>query len=185
MTHRVWFWRLRRNPLRRPSYAIEAYAFLAVVLAAVAGAALAGLTVAHGVQQEYAQQRLDRHPVAAVVTQDAPETVGYAATPRAGVRWAAPDGTVRTGVARVTVGAKTGDPTTVWTDDRGALVPEPLPVPAARLQAGVTGVSVALGICAAVLIGCGITAKLVDLRRAEQWATAWAETGPRWENRNA
>lgn len=100
-------------------------------------------------------------------------------------RWTAPDGTVRTGSVKVGTGSARGTRITVWTDDQGALVAEPLPAPAAQIQAGTTGGAIALAICAGALLGCGITAKLLDRRRASQWATEWAEVGPQWDHRNA
>lgn len=189
MKRSIWVWRLRSSPLRRRSYAAEAWACLAVALIAVTGAVLGGATMARHMDDRSAQQRLERHGTQAVLTQDAtdtPDTNSSSSTKVAApARWTAPDGTVRTGDVKAPIGSSRGVWVTVWTDARGTIVAEPLPATTAHVQAGVTGGAIAFAVCAGALLGCGITSKLLDRRRTAQWATEWAEVGPRWDHRDA
>lgn len=183
MKRRTWLWRVRRNPLRRRSYAVEAWAFLVAGLIAVTGAALVGGSVAHDLRGQYAQQRLERHISTAVLTQDAPD--GYGATRvEAPARWTAPDGTSRTGTVKADPELFRGAAITVWTDDRGALVATPLSAPVAQFQADITAASVAFAIFAGFLLGCVITTRFVDRRRCVRWAVDWAAADARWGHRN-
>lgn len=188
MKRSIWVWRLRSSPLRRRSYATEACAYLAVALIAVTGAVLAGATMARHMDDRSAQQRLERHSTQAVLTQDAPDTPDTndsSTKVAAPARWTAPDGTVRTGDVKVPIGSSRGAVLVVWTDARGSIVAEPLPATTAHVQAGVSGGEIAFAICAGALLGCGITSKLLDRRRTAQWATEWAQVGPRWDRRAA
>lgn len=185
MKRSIWVWRLRNSPLRRRSYAVEAWAFLMVALIAVTGAVLAGAAMARHLDDHYARQRLERHSTQAVLTQDASDTHDGSVKVAVPARWTAPDGTVRTGSVKVAVESSRGTLVPVWTDDRGGIVAEPLPAPAAHAQAGVTGGTIAFAICAGALLGCGITSKLLDRRRTAQWATEWAQVGPQWDHRDA
>jgi hypothetical protein len=188
MKRSIWVWRLRSSPLRRRSYATEAWAYLAVALIAVTGAVLAGATMARHMDDRSAQQRLERHSTQAMLTQDAtefPDTNSSSTKVAAPARWTAPDGTVRTGDVKVAIGSSRGTRVTVWTDARGSIVAEPLPATTAHVQADATGGAIAVAICGGALLGCGITSKLLDRRRTAQWATEWAEVGPRWDRRTA
>jgi hypothetical protein len=185
MKHSIWLWRLRSSPLRRRSYAVEAWAFHTGALIAVTGAERAGAATARHLDERYAQQRLERRSTHAVLTQAAPETYNGGTKVAVPAHWTAPDGTARTGAVKVTIGSSRGTVVEVWTDARGSIVAKPLPAPAAHVQAGVTGGATAFTSCAGVLLGCGITSRLLDRRRAARWATEWAQVGPRWDRRAA
>jgi hypothetical protein len=183
MRRSMWLWRVRRNPLRRRSYAVQAWAFLAVGLIAVVSAVLVGVSVARDLQSRYAQQRVGHYRTTAVLTRNAPG--GYSVIKvRAPARWKAPDGTTRAGTVKVEPGLPRGAVLRVWTDGRGALVPTTLSAPAAQFQADLIAASIASGICATALIGCGITARLTARRRSASWAADWAAADARWGNRN-
>ncbi|MFJ5612806.1 hypothetical protein ACIQCJ_25935 [Streptomyces sp. NPDC093221] len=179
MERGIWLWRLRKNPLRRRSYAVEAWAFLAAALAALVVAVLVGVSTAHGLQREYAQQRLDRHSTSAVLTQKAPD--GYRLS-RVDVpaQWKAPDGTVLTGIVTASPGTSRGAVVPVWTNSQGVEVAQPLSPSSGEFQADVIGAGAAFAICVGVLIGCGITTKLLDHRRCARWDAEWTEADSRW-----
>jgi hypothetical protein len=185
MKRSIWVWRLRSSPLRRRSYATEAWAFLAVALIAVTGAVLAGAAMGRHLDDRSAQQRLEAHSTQAVLTQDAPDTFNGGTKVAVPARWTAPDGTVRTGNVKVSIGSSNGAVVAVWTDASGSIAAEPLSAPTAHVHAGITGGAIAIAICAGALLGCGITSKLLDRRRTAQWATEWAQVGPRWDRRAA
>lgn len=185
MKRSAWLWRLRSNPLRRRSYAAQAWTFLAVGLVAMAGAVLAGTLMAQRQEDHYTQQRLERHSTRAALTEDTPVRNGGRTWVRVPARWAAPDGTSRTGGAKAVTGSARGTGVTFWVDAQGALVAEPLPAPTAQAQADAAGSWVALAILSGALLGCGTTAKLLNGRRAAQWAADWAAVGPQWGHRDA
>ncbi|MEU6849433.1 hypothetical protein ABZ901_05800 [Actinacidiphila alni] len=183
MIGRTWRWRVRSNPLRRRSYAVEAWALLAFGIVAIVTAVLVGGSVAHGLQDRYAQERLERHSSKAVLTQDAPE--GFGATRvSAAARWSAPDGTVRTGTVKASPESSRGAVIGVWTDANGALVPAPLPELAGQFQADVIGAGAASGVSVAALLAGAFTARFLDRRRYERWTADWARADARWGNRN-
>ncbi|SDN47394.1 hypothetical protein SAMN04487981_105176 [Streptomyces sp. cf386] len=96
------------------------------------------------------------------------------------VPWNGPDGTPRTGLARVDPGAETGETTRVWVNDKGALTPEPASPDQAEVQGAVLGTAVAVSVGAAVaLAGWGVSTRL-DSRRLRQWDTEWEKVGPQW-----
>lgn len=185
MKRRAWLWRLRRNPLRRRSHAVQAWAFLAVSLVTPAGAALAGILMAQHQEDLYTRQRHERHSTQAVLAGDAPDTRGGSTRVSVPARWSAPDGTDRTGNVKAAAGATHGTRITVWADTRGALVTQPLAAPAAQARADAIGGWAALAILSGALLGCGTTAKVLDRCRAAQWAAEWAAVGPQWDHRDA
>ncbi|WP_329272221.1 hypothetical protein [Streptomyces pseudovenezuelae] len=177
-------WRLRRNPLRRPSYLVEAWLRLATGILAMTVAIVTGVLTARAVEGTLDGLRGERHAVSAVVTTDARTTVGVEGTDAdrawAHVRWTAPDGTNRTGVARVDSASRAGSTTRVWLDAKGRLVPEPATAGEAQLQGAVLGTAAAVGAgTAVVLLGCLACARL-DRRRQEQWDVEWALIAPQW-----
>ncbi len=181
---RARWWRLRRNPLRRPSYVVEAWLRLATGILAVTAAIVAGVLTARAVESDLDGLRAERHAVPAVVTTDARATVGVEGTDAdrawAHVRWTAADGTARTGIARVDSASEVGSTTLVWLDAKGRLVPEPATAGEAELQGVVLGTVAAVGAgTVVVLLGCLACARL-DRRRQEQWDVEWALIGPQW-----
>ncbi|WP_328690302.1 hypothetical protein OHA74_14135 [Streptomyces phaeochromogenes] len=187
MSAKVRLWRWRRNPLKRRSDVTQAWAGLAVGTAIVVGAPMAGAATAWGVQDVLSQQRQDRHPAAAVLTEGAPAGPVYAGGGqlRAAVRWTAPDGSVRTGDAQVDAGLKEGVRTTVWTDDRGGLTGRP-PTPAeAETRADLAGALAAVGAGVLLLAGGRTLRWRLDRGRAAEWEREWAQVGPQWSRRRA
>jgi hypothetical protein len=179
---RVWWWRLRRNPLRRRSYLVEAWLLVATWILAVAAAFGAGVLTAHAVEHDLDALRAERHAVKAVTTEDAHRATGAEGTGAdkawAHVRWAAADGATRTGVARVDSATKAGGTTRVWLDAKGNLVPEPATADEARLQGAVLGSATALGAGVAVILLGGLTRARLDRRRQDQWDMEWALIDP-------
>jgi len=182
--HRVWLWRWRRNPLRRRSDVVEAWLLLTLCFLALVAGAVAGMVTAHAVEQSLDDRRTQRHPVSAVLTQDASDTA--TATTSSGdyawakVRWTAADGSPRTGLARVEPGIKAGSTARIWLDQRGNLATPPVSSEEAELQGVVLGAATA--VCASVFVlplGWALHDRL-DRRRMAQWDTEWARVGPRW-----
>jgi hypothetical protein len=185
MSRSVWLWRVRSNPLRRRSYAVEAWAVLAAALVTTAGAVATGAVVADDVRHHLDQQRTQRHAMAAVLAQDATRRAGYPSDSFALVSWTTPDGTRHSARADVGAARKSGDPVTVWTDSRGRLTPAPLDATAARLQAATDGAAAGVAAGGLGLLGCGIAARFCERRRTEEWAAEWTVVGPRWDHRTA
>ncbi|MGW2033888.1 Rv1733c family protein [Streptomyces sp. NPDC001811] len=182
-TQRLWRW--RSNPLRRREDVVEAWIVLVVWVLAVAGGALAGLVTARAAEDDYAEQRAHRHAVRAVLVSDAPRDLTVDGSPdgrvQGSVRWAAPDGTSRTGHTLVDGGLKAGARLTVWLDDRGRLV---LSQPPGRVrsdvEAALFGAAAVLAVAVPVF-GAGAVARAqLDRRRMAHWDQEWGLVGPRW-----
>ncbi|QOV33709.1 hypothetical protein IM697_26325 [Streptomyces ferrugineus] len=180
--------RLRRNPLRRRSHLTEAWLILLTSTSALLVAVVTGVLTAHAVERDMNGLRVQRHPVTAVLTEDAePSTSATegadSARAWAVVRWTAADGTVGTGLARVEPGGVAGERTRVWLNDKGRLAPAPPSHDQAELQGAVLGTAAAVGAGALpVLAGWAAIARL-ERQRLRQWETEWAEVGPRWRRK--
>ncbi|WP_037898965.1 MULTISPECIES: hypothetical protein [Streptomyces] len=180
---KVWWWRWRRNPLRRRSDRLEAWLVLATWTLALLGGLLAGAGAAVGMEDDLAARRAALHAVSAVLVGKADRTApvtadGSEETVRARVRWTSLDGSTHTGVTRVAPGTGAGTSVTVWTDRQGDLVRAPLTVAEVRLQSVLTGVLVAAG-TGAVVFGGGHWARLrLDRRRLRDWEAEWARVAP-------
>ncbi|WP_435881374.1 Rv1733c family protein [Streptomyces bobili] len=181
-------WRWRRNPLRRRTDVVEAWIMLVLWTVVLVGGTLAGLMTAHAAVQASARERAERHAVAAVVLADVPRAttdVGNAYRMMTEVRWAAPDGTSRTGRTLVKRGTESGATITVWQNDRGALTPQPTGATEGAVEAAFFGGSAALAVaCAALGIGA-LTRRGLDQGRLARWATEWELIGPRWSERTS
>ncbi|MEV0488220.1 hypothetical protein AB0I69_47435 [Streptomyces sp. NPDC050508] len=179
----VRWWRLRPNPLRRRSYLVEAWLLLAAWVLAVVAAVGVGAWTALAVERHVDALRAERHPVPAVLVEDAVRTVGTSDGSdnyRATVRWTAADGTKRTGLAHVDSDSKAGATTHVWLDAQGRLVPTPAGPAQARLEGVVLAVWTAVSAGGAVLlVGRGMSWRL-ERRRLDQWDAEWARVGPQW-----
>ncbi|QYX75252.1 Rv1733c family protein [Streptomyces akebiae] len=186
-TRRVWLWRWRSNPLRRRDDIVEAWLLLAVCALAVATGAFVGAATALGVERNLNERRAERHPVQAVVTEDAPATVsataGAGGQVWAGVRWKAADGSLRTGSARVEPGTDGGTTVRVWLDRHGNVVPAPLDSDDAMYQGVALGTATAVGAALTVsCLGWAVHGR-AERRRMAQWDTEWARIGPQWGQR--
>ncbi|MFD7406598.1 hypothetical protein ACFV7R_28860 [Streptomyces sp. NPDC059866] len=186
---KVWLWRWRRNPLKRRADTVEAWVLLGAGMLTVLGGVLAGLTVARSVEQELARERAEWRPVAASLTKDVPgasRAAGGASNGErvwAEVRWTAPDGSSRTGQARVRPGSSVGTPVTVWTDRRGRLVTAPASESQARVRASLTGGLAGLSAAVVPLAGGRALLARLERRRLDQWDLDWARFDPLWGRR--
>ncbi|MEV7341040.1 DUF3592 domain-containing protein [Streptomyces sp. NPDC093544] len=180
---KVLLWRWRRNPLRRRSDALEAWVVLVAWALTVFGGVFIGLAAAQSVEHGLAQQRAEWHSVPARLAADAPEstpTESGADRVWAKVRWTAPDGSARTGQARVPAGTTEGTPVTVWTDPDGRLVTKPTTASQAQLRASLVGVLIGMSV-AAVPFVCGrLVSGRLERRRMDQWDEEWERFGPIW-----
>lgn len=183
--HGAWLWRWRRNPLRDRSYAAQAWLGLAVIVLAVAGGVAAGVAAGLGTVTGTDHRRAERHHVVAVLTDEPAATSGFPAQRSADIVWTAPDGRRLTGETHVGSGVRDGDRITVWADRRGALVAEPLPVAAARVEGVMTGVAAAAGVAGLGVVLLAVSSRLFDRRRADRLAAEWADVGPRWDRHAA
>ncbi|MET8826913.1 hypothetical protein ABZX40_04685 [Streptomyces sp. NPDC004610] len=178
----VWLWRWRSNPLRRRSDAVDAWVLLATWTLAVLVAALAGLVTARSVGDALARERVDWRPIPAVLTEPAPgvssRAVGELVWAR--VTWTGPDGSARTGQARVAPGSRKGGETTVWTDPTGRLVAEPATAAEAKVRSflvgGLTGVVAAV---VPFVAGSAVRGRL-ERRRLDRWDADWARFDALW-----
>ncbi|WP_073947380.1 Rv1733c family protein [Streptomyces kebangsaanensis] len=181
-------WRWRGNPLRRREDVVEAWIVLVMWVVAVVGGAVAGTVVARVIDQDFARQRADRHPVRAVLLTGTPPTTsaggdGYRSA--AEVRWTAPDGTVRTGRTLVDDGLRSGATVTVWQDGRNVLVPRPADPAEARVEAVLSGAAAALALTGLSYVTTTAARWRLDRRRYDQWAAEWELIGPRWNQRTS
>ncbi|GGJ06641.1 Rv1733c family protein [Streptomyces brasiliensis] len=177
-------WRWRSNPLRRHDDVIEAWIVLAAGAVIAVGGTVAGLVTAHTADEVFARQRAERQPVRAVLVTDAPAsgpaTWGAGTQARATVRWAAPDGRVRTGPTLVDTGSKAGTGVEVWQDGRGRLTNPPTESTEAAVESAVLAIGAA-GAVAALTLGAGALARWrLDRRRIDSWGQEWDLVGPRW-----
>lgn len=183
----VRLWRWRSNPLRRRVDVVEAWLVLGAWLFALVGGLIAGLATAEVVSRSVDRQREERRPVTAVLTEKAPErspteTVGDDLV-WATVRWKTPDGSARTGEARVEPEAKKGTRTTVWTDRHGTLMAKPLNDAEAVLQAVSAGLLAATGAGGAVWLAAWTVRVRLDRRRMRDWDAEWERADMRWGGR--
>ncbi|MFF7984039.1 hypothetical protein ACFZDK_33820 [Streptomyces sp. NPDC007901] len=181
------WWRWRRSPLRRRIDVAEAWVLLGAWLLAVAGGLLAGLLTTGTVERDLDRQRSERRESPAVVTTDAVAAADQAPVKQIGarsvwatVRWSTPDGSAHTGRTRVPPGTRAGTTITVWTDQRGRLVDEPLSGADAWLRAAIAGVLVAAGAGGAVWVGGRLVRVRLDRQRLRQWGEEWDRIGTQW-----
>ncbi|AWW40973.1 Rv1733c family protein [Streptomyces cadmiisoli] len=179
---RGWLWRWRRNPLKRRADVVEAWVLLGTGTLTVVVGVLAGLTVTRSVEREMARERAEWRPVAASLTEDTPGPPPASSVEQvwAEVRWVAPDGSTRTGQARVRPGSPEGSPVTVWTDGEGGLVAEPASEEQARLRSSLVGGFVGGGAAAVPLVGGRLLLGRLECRRLDQWDVDWARFDPLW-----
>ncbi|MCI3276704.1 Rv1733c family protein [Streptomyces cylindrosporus] len=181
---KVWMWRWRHNPLRRRSDVVDAWIVLAAWLIALCGGLFTGLTSGVTADHELDRQRAERHPLSAVLTENAPGRTSVSALDgdlvRATVRWTAPDGSTHTGLTKVRADAKAGAPATVWVDRQGRLTSKPLTPGDATFQAAWTGVLVGLGVAGALLGGAQLMRLQLARRQSRQWDEEWARVDTPW-----
>ncbi|MBE1594175.1 MULTISPECIES: DUF1513 domain-containing protein [Streptomyces] len=151
---------------------------------ALVGGLYAGLAAADAIERSADRQRTERREVSAVLAEDAKGKVPARATgdPRvwATVRWTAPDGSTRTGEARVSATSPAGDRVTVWIDKSGHLTAPPLTDGQARSHGAAGGLLVATGVGGIALAAVRVARFHLNQRRMEQWAVEWERVDTRW-----
>ncbi|MCW7943775.1 membrane protein [Streptomyces hygroscopicus] len=180
-----WFWRWRRNPLRRRSDGVEAWTVLVTWLLALLAGVFAGQAAAGAEYQGLAALRAHSYAAHAVLTEDPAKTPQARPAYREGiawanVRWTTADGVTHTGSARVSPGARAGTSVVVWTDRAGRLVSKPAGEAQARLQASLVGALAGTGAAAGVLVVGRLVRVRLDRRRMGEWDREWEQVGPRW-----
>ncbi|MGW1162281.1 Rv1733c family protein [Streptomyces sp. NPDC002513] len=179
---RVWWWRWRRNPLRRRSDVLEAWVVLTVWVVTVVGGVLTGLAATHSVEHGLARERAEWRPVVALLTRDAPKATTASGAGRvwADVRWTGTDGRSHAGQARAAAGSRAGAAVTVWTDGNGSLVTRPASPSAARIRAAMVGVLVGTSVATVPYLVGRIVRERLERRRMARWDASWARFGPMW-----
>jgi hypothetical protein len=166
---KVWLWRWRRNPLRRPVDALEAWVVLVAWTLTVLCGVLAGLAAAQSVDNGLARERAEWHPIQALLSEDASRSPGPAASGAgqvwAPVRWTATDGSAHAGQARVKPGSAAGTPVTVSQ---------------ARLRASLVGFLVGVSAASIPFVGGRLVRGRLERRRMAHWDEEWQRFGPRW-----
>ena len=186
----VCLWRPDGNPLRRTADRVEGVVMAVLIAAFLTGAPLAALAAGHAAAvtgSRIVHAQASWHTVPAVLLRNAAADshAMFQASLEALVpaRWAAPDGTPRTGDVYAPAGARAGTRVLVWADGAGRLTDVPLrPGDVAEetaLAASLTTVAVA-----AVLAAIAFLARWVlDRRRLAAWDARWKSTGPQWTGR--
>ncbi|RII08058.1 hypothetical protein DSC45_33805 [Streptomyces sp. YIM 130001] len=190
----VGIWRWRRNGLRRRTDLVEAWTALVavalIVFAAPAVGWIVGSTADEALQRSVQAQHDTRHRVTAtVLTKVAappldpdPETsTARDSGSRVTARWAAPDGSRRSGPVKANLRSpEPGDRFRLWTDDRGRPATRPLDSATAGSHAVLAGV--AAGAMSAGLVEGARRLVVWRLVRAryEAWDSEWAKAGPDW-----
>ncbi|WP_445525900.1 Rv1733c family protein [Streptomyces cyslabdanicus] len=187
---KVRLWRWRRNPLKRRSDTVEGWIVLGTWVLGVLAGVLAGWTAARGAEHAAALETLARTPTVAKVTERAPgspaesgEDPGSTLRVWGKVRWSAPDGTARTGWARVWPGSAVGTEVAVWTDSHGRLVTGPATPAQARTRAVMAGGLVGLSTAAVPFATGHFLRARLERRRLDQWDAEWARFGPLWSRK--
>jgi len=173
------------NPLRRDVDRVEAGMFAGLLIVFLIGAPLLAVAAGwweHGAAA--AEQRAQRsvHLVTAVLLQDVPDIVAGTGAWDAGAmaRWAAPDGTSRTGVVLDVEGTKAGSRLRIWVDGSGRPAGPPLTRRDAQSRV-ITAAALASAAFAVTLLAVALCLRwLLNRRRIAGWGTAWADIGPRW-----
>ncbi|MEU3980831.1 hypothetical protein AB0F77_12060 [Streptomyces sp. NPDC026672] len=184
---RYRFWRWRRNPLRRRCDIVEGWLLVITWTLTVLAGVLVGTAAAGTVDRALETRRAQVHEVSAVLTGDASRTAsgptGYDdGRVWASVRWTAPDGTVRTGQAKVSPGTAEGTRVTVWTNNAHRIVTPPLTPRESALQAALTGAFVAPAAAAAVWAAGRLVRGRLIRRCLAEWDEEWKRVGPQWRN---
>ena len=176
-------WRWRRNPLRRGSDVVEAWVLLAAWVIALVGGVLAGVVAQGAVERDLDRQRVERRAVAAVLVEDArgKPSAGAGEDDRVWVkaRWTASDGLTHTGLTKVRPDAPAGAPVTVWIDQHGTVVSQPVTHGEAQLQSVLVGVLCAAIAGGAVLGLARVSRAGLDRWRGGQWDAEWARVDTR------
>ena len=108
---------------------------------------------------------------------------GAPVQPQVPIRWAALDGTPRTGEISAAAGTRVGSTVMVWTGASGRLTGAPLPHTMVAGGAFRAALLTPLGL-AVCLLGAGMLVHgALDRRRLAAWDAEWSVTGPHWTSR--
>lgn len=187
MAGRVLLWRWRRNALKRGTDRVEAWLVLVFGLLLAVGGASVGYSTYQAVEDEFAEQRQERHRTHAVLLRATPEQRpaheesidGRVAAP---LRWTDRNGVEHTATVRVELGRKAGASVDIWTDRSGAVAERPPTAEEAAFQAALLATLAALCAGAAVLVVLHLLRRELDRLRLELWERAWREIGPLWSS---
>lgn len=183
---KVWLWRWRRNPLKRPGDALEAWVLLGAWLFTLVAGVVGGLAAARSVEDGLARERAQWHPVVAHVLDRAPGRPGPESGSSGGERvwarvgWTVSDGSAHTGQARVAAGSAIGTPVTVWSDAQGHLVTRPATASEAHVRSALIGGLVGLSTAAVPFVAGLVVRGRLERRRMDRWDAEWARFGPQW-----
>jgi hypothetical protein len=175
-----------RNPLRRGTDRLETCLVAGLILAGAAGMPFAAQAASHAsfdnamhVRQE---QLATRHPVQAVLTEDASGAGGYSLTTAvpAEATWTAADGAHRSGEVAAQSGALQGSIVTIWTDASGDPVTPPLRISEIADQADAAMVGAITGVVAGCAVGALAIRQVLNRRRMAAWEADWLATAPTW-----
>lgn len=174
------------NPLRRTGDRAEIALLLTAVVLAVATLPVAlsvGLTAQQHNLAVSATQTAARHPVTAVLTEEAPliaAEYGGIGGILVHASWHGPNGAEHTGIVPAAHGAAAGTRVQVWNDNAGNLVSPPV----TPSQADARGMLTVVGLMAAVIAVLAALFAFARTRlervRAAAWTADWQRTGPQW-----
>ncbi|MEW2529537.1 hypothetical protein [Streptomyces sp. NPDC047071] len=187
MRSRIRCWRWRRGPLRRRSDVVEAWTVLVVglvlFLGVPAAGAAAGLAVHAQAEETARTATATRHRVTATLTSDAPPpapAVGTVPLYDVPARWTTPDGTERTGHARVAAGSRRGEHAAVWLDRRGRVAGAPPDAQDVALRTASAALAAGAATALVALLARHAVGHALDRRRLAAWEREWRRTGPEW-----
>jgi hypothetical protein len=176
-----------RNPLRRATDRAEALVIAALLITFLAGAPLiailAGGVISRAGPHAPAGGQAARYRIRAVLASNSGTEFyiyGMRIGPYVRARWAAPNGTRRTGDVIAPAGAKAGSTVMVWVSASGQLAGAP------SAQSGSSAVVAA--VLAVAFFGMGllcaadVARDIIDRRRMASWDAEWRVTGPRWSS---
>jgi len=175
------------NPLRRTTDRLETAVLAVLVITFLAAAPFVaqacGAAAREAAHQEQLAQEASLRQVPALVIKNASSaqaTVSTLSTPKAQVRWTAPDGHARTGETPVPTGTRAGATVPVWVTNSGQLASPPLldSQVAGTADLAATGGVALLGF---VIVNVGLaTRRVLNKRRMAAWEAEWRAVGPRW-----
>ncbi|MFE7209820.1 hypothetical protein ACFY0A_09645 [Streptomyces sp. NPDC001698] len=183
-------WRLRRNPMRRPSDLLQAWIGLGILLAVLAGTPVAmffvGKTALRHYEQAAEHQERTRRQTTAVLLHAAPrhpepgsEEAKKTRYP-VPVRFTDPGGLARTDRTDVEPGLPAGSSVDIWADTDGRITEPPLTTAQVRSHSTGWAILAALAVPVAGAAAYGAAGLLLRRRNLAAWDSAWARTAPRW-----
>ena len=187
---RVKLWRLRHNPLRRPSDLVQAWIGLGLLLATLTATPCAMFLAGDATYRHYARtaqhQEETRHHTTAVLLENArrhPEPGSAEARETrypAKVRFTDPKGHSQIAITDVQPGLLNGTTIRVWADDDGKITDPPLSSSQIRSRTMGAAAVGALAVHATAAAAYGVASRVIQRRNLAAWDSAWAETAPRW-----